>query len=384
MVVPIFFFFLIFSGVMGIIAISLTNPSPVDNISGSVNLSPGEFDYITIYFDDSVVGERKFDIALLHLDEGELDLYLVDNKPDFSYQKDFALYEQSSEFSSDLVEQDLGVSYSTTIYAGFVSSPLYLVIVNPSSGASNINCQITINISLTENADRVGWVLSIVGISLFTLAMLLLTIFTAIEFVEPKGYRSKLLTQELEDKIKMFLQKTEPWEMVILVISTTMFPIGVGMSFASIDTPITFFSAVGFVLVYFSVKRRYELFDAIKSNLNIQKVITLDLLAKQVRRKPEDVRRAIFYLISHESYPIRFDAKAQSVSLTGSPVNISSTLSTVNRPPMREETIEEVIEEPSEDDSEEKTISCAYCGSEALVPNAKFCADCGASMVATK
>lgn len=377
-IVPFIFFILIFSGIIGIVATSLSNPTETGIITSSGILSPGEFDTITIHITDtSSQTDLRVSIIVNSVDATDdsstVDLFLLATKPSLEFGNDFNLLYNSSSFTDDRIDQHLSVgdSIGDSIKIFYIEGEdvVYLVIVNPQDATSEISMKAVIT-TTTNTGSTSTWVLSIIGTALFTLGMLLLTVFFAVEVAEPKGYKSKVLTTERDEKIGELVKDAETWETTLVVISLIALPLGAGMTFAGLENGLVGLSVVAIALVYYNINRRRELLNAIKSVMENQREMKLFDLSNQVRRKNEDVKKAIFYMISHLAYPIRFNAKTELVTYSGS----QSTVVTEGEPH------EMIVEKPVAS----KKLSCAYCGAEAIIVDAKFCADCGSSMVATK
>lgn len=385
-VVPFIMFTLIFSGVIGIIAISLANPNPTHYLrSETTTLQPGEFDTVLIIFDDNKLHNIQIQLKLGITSEGndidllnvKVDIYLTAKKPASSFGQNFTEYHNSGSFSTDIYDSDLSVpTTGSTFFVENANSPMYLIVVNSPSNSIDLKAETSMQISQNNEGSTTIWVLSIIGNALFTLFMVILTVFASLELVEPKGYHAKILTNDLEKKVAKTMNNTEPWETTIAVLSVIFFPIGVGSYLAGQDSPALYLSILGIFIVYYSVKKRLEFHETIISTLMVNKSMSLDNLVKLVKRKETDVKNAIYYLISHQREPIQLNITTRIVTYSVDEREKSQIANQNN--PSRVEEFQVELEE------EIRGISCAYCGTEAIIPSAKFCADCGASMMPAK
>ncbi len=405
MFVPLFFIMLTASGVLGIVMTSLQFGNIPTQTTTTGSIEPGEFNEIFLVMDPDMDGPLiKIDLISLSFDSQEANLHLVEDKPSDFYTN-FSSYQYTQEYNNSHLISDYNVVNNANFQLSDSYSILYLLVENAGSEANSWSLSIRISDAGSDNTTSL--VLKVIGVALFTFAMLVLTIFSFIELAEPelvgarihkegdvrqvkltepRKYNSKFLTVDLENKIDKFVKKTESWEQMILVFAYFGFPIGISLSIITGTSPLPFLALAGAAFVYYNVNKRLDFRSNLKVTVENEGKIKLDKLAKLLDRKEEDVKKELFHLISYEKFPVRYDfesgtviykkVEGDTVAQDDAPIVSTSVTENIT------ETVEETAESSMPETQQE--ITCAFCGAKATIEDARFCSECGASMVIAK
>lgn len=385
MLVPLFFIMLTASGVLGIVMTSLqfANIPTQTTITGSIE--PGEFNEIFLVMDSDISDPLiKIELLSLSFDLQEANLHLVEEIPSEFYSN-FSSYLYTQEYNNSHIISDYNVVNNANFQLSSSYSILYLLVENAGLEANSWSLSIRISEG-GSGSDTASLVLKVIGVSLFTLAMVLLTVFSSIEIAEPDKYKAKFLTEALDKKIDKFIKKTESWEQMILIFAYFGFPMGISLSIITGNSTLPIFALGGAGFVYYNVTKRLEFRSDLKSRITNEGKIKLDILAKMLDKKEEDIKRELFHLISYEKFPARYDFESNTVIYK----NIESDVTETKTAPVVSTRVSEIKTAPVADLSEssipetKQEITCAFCGAKATIEDARFCSECGASMVIAK
>lgn len=385
MLVPLFFIMLTASGVLGIVMTSLqfANIPTQTTITGSIE--PGEFNEIFLVMDSDISDPLiKIELLSLSFDLQEANLHLVEEIPSEFYSN-FSSYLYTQEYNNSHIISDYNVVNNANFQLSSSYSILYLLVENAGLEANSWSLSIRISEG-GSGSDTASLVLKVIGVSLFTLAMLLLTVFSSIEIAEPDKYKAKFLTEALDKKIDKFIKKTESWEQMILIFAYFGFPMGISLSIITGNSTLPIFALGGAGFVFYNVTKRLEFRSDLRSRIANEGKIKLDKLAKMLDRKEEDVKKELFHLISYEKFPVRYDFESNTVIYK----KIESDVTDTKTAPVVSTRVSEIKTAPVADLSEssipetKQEITCAFCGAKATIEDARFCSECGASMVIAK
>jgi hypothetical protein len=407
MLVPLFFIMLTASGVLGIVMTSLQFADIPTQITITGSIEPGEFDGIFLVINPDVSDPLiKIELTSLSFDFQEANLHLVEANPSSLYTN-FSSYEYSQDYNSSHLLSDYGVVNNANFQLSDSYSNLYLLVENAGSESSSWSLSIRVSDGSSGN-DTASLILKVIGVSLFTLAMLLLTIFSSIELAEPEmtkprirtegsvrtvdmsqtaKYKAKFLTKDLDIKIDRFIKKTESWEQMILVFAYFGFPIGISLSIITGNGSLPFLALAGAGFVYYNVNKRLEFRSHLKSRVSNEGNIKLDKLAKMLDRKEEDVKRELFHLISYEQFPARYDFESNTViykKIEGDAIveEVTEPVVSTRDSEIKTEPVDDIMGSSVPETKQE--ITCAFCGAKPTIEDARFCSECGASMVIAK
>ena len=385
MLVPLFFIMLTASGVLGIVMTSLqfANIPTQTTITGPIG--PGEFNEIFLVMDSDMSDPLiKIDLVSLSFDLQRANLHLVEEKPSDFYTN-FSSYQYTQEYNNSHIISDYDVVNNANFQLSNSYSILYLLVENAGLEANSWSLSIRISEGGSGTSDT-SLILKVIGVSLFTLAMLLLTVFSSVELAEPEKYKAKFLTKELDHKIDKFIKKSESWEQMILIFGYFGFPIGISLSIITGNGSLPILALGGAGFVYYNVTKRLEFRSDLRSRITNEGKIKLDKLAKMLDRKEEDVKKELFHLISYEKFPARYDFESNTVvykeiesddTVTETATVVSARVSEIKSEP-EENLSGSIIPETKQE------ITCAFCGAKATIEDARFCSECGASMQIAK
>lgn len=224
-------------------------------------------------------------------------------------------------------------------------------------------------------------IFKIVVASILTLVFLLMTIFTLIEIFEPDKYKAKLITPKLENWLQNTYDNLESWELLLVLSNFVLLPVGIASSLIQGGPEYFIVSAIFVAIVYFSYSQRIGTRKSIKAVLPTHKEISIRDLSKLISKDPKYVRKALVHLISFENYPATYDYSS-GITVYNGP---SSTRDSLNDRVIESEVKTSVTKSQSKSSTQPSTAKpCPYCGELPVVPQAAFCSDCGASLVAAK
>ncbi len=385
MLVPLFFIMLTASGVLGIVMTSLQFTNiPAENITTG-SIEPGEFNEIFIVMDPDVNDPLiQIDLVSLSFDSEEANLHLVEENPGDFYTN-YSSYQYTQEYNNSHLISDYNVVDNANFQLSDSYSILYLLVENAGSEANSWSLSIHVS-DAGSGSNSASLILKIIGVALFTLAMILLTVFSSIELAEPEKYKARFLTEALDNKIDKFIKKTESWEQMILVFAYFGFPIGISLSIITGNGALPSLAIFGAGFVYYNVNKRLEFRSNLKSTIANEGNIKLDRLAKLLDKKEEDVKKELFHLISYEKFPGRYNFESNTVTYQ----KIEDDTAAVETAPIVSSRVTEKVTETVEETTEtsmpetQQEITCAFCGAKATIEDARFCSECGASMVIAK
>lgn len=224
-------------------------------------------------------------------------------------------------------------------------------------------------------------IFKIIVSSILTLVFLLMTIFTLIEIFEPDKYKAKLITPKLDNWLQNTYDNLESWELLLILSNFILLPVGIASSLIQGGAEYFIVSTISVAIVYFSYSQRIGTRKAIKAVLPTHKEISVRDLSKLISKDPKYVRKAIVQLVSFENYPATYDYISGMVEYKGSSIAGTSLNDRVIGSEVK------VSAPKSQTPNTAPSASakpCSYCGEVPVVPQAAFCSDCGASLVAAK
>lgn len=224
-------------------------------------------------------------------------------------------------------------------------------------------------------------IFKIVVASILTVVFLLMTIFTLIEVFEPEKYKARIITPKLDTWLQKTYENLESWELLLIISNYILIPVGIASSLIQGGPEYFVISAISLVIVYFSYNQRVGTRKAIRAVLPTHKEINIRDLGKLISKDPKYVRKAVIHLVSFENYPATYDYSSEIVTYNGP----SSAGISLNDRVIESEVKTSVPISQSKSTSQPTSAKpCPYCGEMPVVPQAAFCSDCGASLVAAK
>ena len=224
--------------------------------------------------------------------------------------------------------------------------------------------------------------LRIVIASIFTVLFLLATILGFIEVGEPQNYKAKVLTKQFEARLQFSVENLETWELVLIMANYLLLPIGIAEALIYDSSGYIWMSFISIGIVLWSYNYRMGTRKAIKLVLPKEGEISLNSLSQIISRDQNRVKKSLMYLVTYENYPATYDFGTQIITYKGE--NSQEGQSSYRSPV--EDTV--VIETPKR--NETKNVAkqilkpCPFCDTLPLDPRARFCHDCGASIIPAK
>ena len=267
--------------------------------------------------------------------------------------------------------------------------PVFFVLLTVSATVSIIGNALSLNTSdggigidqsVISNSSQNTIIFKIVLSAILAALFLLLAIFGFIEVFEPDRYKARVLTRDLEESLVRIANRSESFEVLLVVTSFILIPIGLANALITNQSEQLIFALVFLVIAYYTYNRRISTREAIKRALPLNPEMDLTGLSSLVSKDKKYVRKALLYLISYEGFSVHYDHITEKIVYaepqTSTIVSVAAaTASTAT---------EEVVQVGTEDRIETELSPCPYCGAAPLVANAMFCSECGASMIATK
>ncbi|MHA2253191.1 MAG: hypothetical protein ACXAD7_22710 [Candidatus Kariarchaeaceae archaeon] len=229
--------------------------------------------------------------------------------------------------------------------------------------------------SFSPGNSEEDYIIRTVISAILTVFFILTTVFTAYEVASPMKYEPKVITDELNAMMYNFTRKAESWEVLLATSSIIILPIGVAKSLLSYDPSYFFMGMIALAIPMYTYNSRMKLRETIRQFIPVNPEIKLRDFSNLISKDPKHVKKAVLYLISYERFPAKYVFEKDLIIYLG------------ERIPQQVPTSEKLASQPVHEFPEippTHNPECAYCGSKALVNDAKFCADCGASMVAVK
>ncbi|MHA2089898.1 MAG: zinc ribbon domain-containing protein [Candidatus Kariarchaeaceae archaeon] len=229
-----------------------------------------------------------------------------------------------------------------------------------------------------STSEEASAILRIVISSLLTLAFLLAIIFTSYEIVKPMNYKPRVITSEIDTHMSKFMRKAETWESLFVVAALFVFPIGLGDALIGGDFWLLPFGAALLGIPIYTYTTREKLRDSLRKILPSNNEIGLQELSRLLSKEAKKVKKEVLYLISFEKFPATYHFDSQIIYYHGEQIFQKTTQDVPTQ--------DIIASNPPQARTSESRPSapCAYCGETPLVPNAKFCSECGASMVSAK
>ncbi len=232
----------------------------------------------------------------------------------------------------------------------------------------------TSDISEQSESDQISITIRIVLSSILTLLFLLLTIFATFEVLSPLNHKPIVLTSDVDQLMHNFSKKAESWELMMVISGIFFIPLGLGQSLIKGNAGYIIASCLLLIIPIYTYNNRIKIRESIRKILPTHSNINLNEFSRLIGRDRKNVKKNLLYLISFEKFPARFNFETEQIIYMSTAAAEEARI-----------TIEPLIGQSSKvGQTSVESAPCAYCGEKPLVPNAKFCSECGASMVSAK
>lgn len=222
-------------------------------------------------------------------------------------------------------------------------------------------------------------IFKIVVSSILTLFFLLMTILSLVEILEPGDYHARIITPNVDNWLQSTYDNLESWELLLILSNFILLPVGIASALIQGGPEYFIVSAISVGIVYFSYSQRVGTRKAIRAALPTHKNISLSELSKLISKDPKYVRKAIVQLISFENFPATYDYASGMITYNGpAPTSVVGRIIEPAIP------VSSSKAQPTQSPQSSEAKPCPYCGEIPVVPQAAFCSDCGASLVAAK
>jgi hypothetical protein len=245
---------------------------------------------------------------------------------------------------------------------------------------TGISSIIITSLRLSYDPTDARLITAVITASIITSLLIILVIISWIEITQlhktvPAIAHGPLSSTKLNHNITNFYNMSEAWEVILFTVGAFFTIIGMGTIFLE-TTPFFFIGLLMMGIAYYSYDKTMKTRAQLRAIIPSYSQIHLKQLAKLINKDSDHVQKALTHIIAFEKFPAKVDPETRIIFYNSdqsiSQLDITSKDNQISH--LQDENSIEV----------KKPIICAYCGEEAIFPDAKFCISCGASITAAK